>query len=344
MGSSRGPADPPAVSPGTTVRGDPLITSVQHFCLHDGPGVRSLVFFKGCPLRCAWCQNPETWEVAAELAFRVHLCIGCGRCVEVCPVRAVTAPGRRDARVCRRCFICVDGCPSGALTRYGLHYRLSALLEELRPEFPLYRDSRGGVTLSGGEATLFADFAADLVAGLKDEGVGTTLETCGLFPRTGSIQRLMDGLDLVLFDLKVFEDAEHLRHCGAGNRLIKGNLAELAGRAAGGPGGGAGPAVWPRLPLVPGFTDAEENLAAWADLLTGLGLSRLTIIPYHRLGETKREWLGREPGPLIEPPDPAAVERARRFLRSHGLETYAPGEEDWPPLRAGPRRSQEEGG
>lgn len=320
MGSSRGPVAP-------------LVTAVQHFCLHDGPGVRSLVFFKGCPLRCAWCQNPETWESTADLAFRSHLCVGCGRCVEACPERALAAPGRRDSDRCRSCFGCADGCPSGALTRYGDRATVEDLLEELRPEFALHRRSGGGVTLSGGEATLFPAFAADLAGRLRREGIGVALETCGLFTRNHATDRLIGNLDLILFDIKVFDDAAHRRHCGAGNRPIKENLTELVRSV--GPGLGRGPTVWPRLPLVPGFTDAEDNLAAWAEFLSGLGLTRLTVIPYHRLGESKREWLGLEPGPRLEPPGAPAVERAYQVLEAHGVEPCAPGEEAWPPLLQG---------
>ncbi len=325
----------------------PLVISVQHFCLHDGPGVRSLVFFKGCPLRCAWCQNPESWRAEPELGFKAHLCIGCGTCAAVCPSGAVAPPSPRrgapgpggslrpvrDPSRCRLCFTCSDRCPGGALVRFGVPRTVESLLAELRPEFPLYRTSGGGVTLSGGEPTFQAGAAADLAMALRAEGIHVALETCGFFApsREGDLAapaeaaRLLGSVDLVLFDVKVFDEVEHRRLCGAGNASIKENLRLLAGAAA----RGKGPAVRARLPLVPGATASEENLAAWAAYLRECGLRELTPVPYHNLGVSKREWLGRDAGPAFRPPGEAELAAAGRVLSAAGIAISAPGEEDW---------------
>jgi len=298
-----------------------LVLSVQHFCIHDGPGVRSVVFLKGCPLRCSWCQNPESYAAAAELAFKDHLCVGCGGCVEACPHGAREAPGLPDRDRCQRCFACVDGCPSGALVRYGEERSVAALVEDLRPEFDLLRDSGGGVTLSGGEPTLHAGYAAELAAALRDEGIHLALETCGQFdlPRAAA---LLDCVDLVLFDVKLADAGALREHCGGDANRIRDNLETLALRPD-------GPRVWPRLPLVPGVTDSQPNLRSWATLLSDLGLTRITLVPHHALGSSKRTWLGLAPAPQRPSATADHLSAARETLRREGIVAFTPGEEDW---------------
>ncbi len=319
--------------------GHPLIFSVQHFCLQDGPGVRSLVFFKGCPLRCVWCQNPESWSPGAELGFKANLCVGCGTCVKVCPHGAMgksaawasVPPWRNPAR-CRLCFSCVERCPAGALVRFGVARSVESIVEELEPEFALYRSSGGGVTFSGGEPTLHVAFAAELARRLRTEGVSVAMETGGEFALTSETGRLLRNLDLVLFDIKVFDDLEHRRLCGGPNRRVKENLAALARAAA----QGRGPAVVPRLPLVPGLTDGVENLLGWGGLLRDIGLPRVDIVPYHSLGESKRAWLGLAPGPALPAPSERDLARARATLASAGIVSHEPGEAPGPGTASGP--------
>ncbi|MHB8876452.1 MAG: glycyl-radical enzyme activating protein [Myxococcaceae bacterium] len=303
---------------------EPQVLQVQHFCLHDGPGVRSLVFLKGCPLRCAWCQNPESNRAGPERAFKAAKCIACGTCVEVCPEAAIDAPGRHDPAKCRLCFRCVERCPAEALVRFGEPRTAESVVEEIRPELPLLRSSGGGVTLTGGEPALHPELATALALAFRALEVHVAMETCGHF-RHEDASALLSSLDLVLFDLKLFDDGEHRRLCGAGNGKVKENLRALAAAR----GAGAGPKVWPRLPLVPGMTDAEENLRGWAGLLRELGLTRLTLVPYHRLGEGKREWLGLPPGPAVQPLTREALEAARGLLAAEGISACAPGDEDW---------------
>jgi pyruvate formate lyase activating enzyme len=213
---------------------------------------------------------------------------------------------------------------------------VASLLAELRPEFPLYRTSGGGVTLTGGEPALWAGFAADLAEALRAEGIPVAMETCGLFPTSGvagsreattgvaaDVGRLLRSLDLVLFDVKVFNEAEHRRLCGAGNARIKENLRALAATA----GRDGNPVVWARLPLVPEVTAGEGNLGAWAGFLRRCGLSRLTLVPYHSLGESKRAWLGLPAGPAFRAPTEAEIVAARDVLAASGVSACAPGEE-----------------
>jgi len=127
----------------------PLFFSIQHFCLQDGPGIRSILFFKGCPLRCLWCHNPESWSKSSQLAYKKHLCIGCKNCVNICPEGIITEPGIWDLKKCTKCFKCVDVCPSEAMTSFGFPKSIDSILEELKPEYTYYKNSNGGVTFSG---------------------------------------------------------------------------------------------------------------------------------------------------------------------------------------------------
>jgi pyruvate formate lyase activating enzyme len=298
----------------------PLLVSVQHFCLHDGPGIRSVVFFKGCPLRCTWCQNPETWSTEPELAFKPALCIDCRRCVASCPSGSLQRPGARDRSQCRGCFACAEACLSGALHRIGTLETLDGLLEELQPEYPFFHSSGGGVTLSGGEPTLWVAFGAALARRLKQDSIHSTLETSGYFaPETAG--PLLDAVDLVLYDLKLHNSAQHRANCGKDNARIIENLRTLAANRR--------PAIWPRIPLVPGTTDQPENLMGWAQELVSLGLHHVTLVPYHRMGRSKREWLGLDPGPEARVPLDSDLATARRLLSSQGITTHLPGEEPW---------------
>ncbi len=303
---------------------DPLIFSLQHFCLHDGPGIRSLVFFNGCPLRCPWCQNVESWTAQAEIAFKPHLCINCGRCVENCPEHALAEAGKRDAGRCRGCFTCIESCPSGAMSRFGVTRSVEEIVEELRPEFSLFRTSGGGVTFTGGEPTLYPEFAARLAKLLHAEGIDVALETCGYF-NLKRLRPLLQELDMVLFDIKVYDGADHLRICGADNTVIKQNLKSLLEAWS----RRDGPPIWPRLPLVPGMTDGHDNIKGWAGFLRGLGVSFLTIVPYHPMGASKRLWLGLPAGPELRVPQDAELETIEGLFLAEGIRVYKPGEENF---------------
>lgn len=304
---------------------DPLVFSIQHFCIHDGPGIRSLVFFKGCPLRCPWCQNVESWKAVPEIAFKAALCIGCGRCVRLCPEHAVARAGTRDAGRCRLCLRCIEGCPSGALSLFGIARSPEEIVGELRPEFSLLRSSGGGVTLTGGEPTLYPEFTAELAWRLRAEGIDVSVETCGLFDME-RLRPLLRELRLVLFDIKVFDPDLHLRLCGKDNTVIRCNLRTLAEEAR----GRDAPPVWPRLPLVPGMTDDRDNILGWAGFLQGLGISFLTVVPYHPMGEVKRRWLGLPDGPGLRTPTEDEIAGIEELFSAEGIRVYRPGEEEYP--------------
>jgi len=317
--------------------------AVQHFCLHDGPGIRSTVFFKGCPLRCDWCQNPESISPEPQLAFKAHLCVtGCQACVEVCPEGAMTAPGDWNLDRCTLCRACVDACPSQAMVAYGDTQTVDDMLAELEPEFGLQRSAGGGVTFSGGEATMHAAALAELAVRLKAEQLHLTLETSGQFRlkhlteamvQPGSVfdprferqplWQALSRLDLILFDLKLFDRGAHIRHCGATNVHILDNFRWLTALAV----QGRGPQVWPRIPLVPGLTDTPDNLRGLAGVIRAAGLAAVTVLPYHPLGNSKREWLGVAEFGVQGMMSEAAVQAARAILEAEGLRTFLAGEE-----------------
>lgn len=323
----------------------PQVFSIQHFCVHDGPGVRSVVFLKGCPLRCSWCQNPESWSLHAELGHKRRQCVGCGTCVRTCQTGAMKAPGVWSLEQCTRCFRCVDTCPSGALVRFGETRTPAQVHAELAKEFALYRRSGGGVTFSGGEASLFPEFIATLVEPLKNEDIHVAMETCGLFrfQHLRPVAELLDDtgawrafasqilwqaigrLDLLLFDLKIMDRARHREHCGADNVHIHANFKLLAALAR----AGRGPQLWPRLPLVPGITDDEANVRAVARFVRAAGHDAITLLPYHNLGVEKFDWLrmpeGFSAGLLHE----QRLQQARRIVEDEGLRWYESGEEDY---------------
>lgn len=220
-------------------------------------------------------------------------------------------------------------------------------MEELRPEYPFFKSSGGGVTFTGGEPTMHPRFVAELTRSLKRDGIHLAVETCGQFDTGGGshsgkssaddsqgrrrrldepVWDLLSNVDLVLFDLKVFPEAEHRRLCGTGNVDIKQNFGTLATLAA----RGRSPVLWPRLPIIPGLTDAEENLEGWARFLKENGLFHLTLIPYHNLGESKRAWLNIKPAPKLKANIDKALAAAQRTLAQEGITCYLPGEENWP--------------
>lgn len=328
----------------------PQILSIQHFCVHDGPGIRSVVFIKGCPLRCVWCQNPESWSLDAELAHKRRQCIECGTCVETCPEGAMEAPGQWSLDTCTNCFACVETCPGGALTRFGKPLSAAEALAELAKEYSLYHESGGGVTFSGGEASLFPQYLVSMLGPLRRAGVHTAIETCGLFRlkhlrpvdeligdrdawREFSSQilwRAIGELDLVLFDLKIIDNDRHREYCGADNRHILDNFRLLAALA----NSGHGPEVWPRMPLVPGVTDDEANVRAVARMVRESGLSALTLLPYHNLGAEKLDWL-RKPDGFREPMlSPGRLARAREIVADEGLQWFESGDEALETLEA----------
>jgi pyruvate formate lyase activating enzyme len=266
----------------------PLVADIKRHSLEDGPGIRSVVFFKGCPLRCVFCHNPELQNLDRELVFSVGRCIRCGSCVAACPEHASSLErgDRIDRPRCNDCGECVIACPSSALAYVGRSYEIGELVEVLLRDQAYYRESGGGVTLSGGECTMFPEYLEALACALKGEGTHLLVETSGEFDGAWFIDRLLPLVDLIYFDLKIADAEVHRRHTGRGNRRIWENLALLLQQSA--------ERVEVRIPLVPGITATPENLSTLGQRLRALGVRRAILLPYNPLGKEMAMRLGRE--------------------------------------------------
>lgn len=301
-----------------------VILNVQRFSVQDGPGIRTSVFFKGCPLHCPWCHNPESMDGRPELALRAERCLGCGACAPVCvpgeagpvdPASAAAVTGE----VCLRCGACADACPSGARDLLGWRTTVPDLVAELERDRPYYEESGGGVTFSGGEpaAPANAAFLIECLQACSSRGLNTVVDTCGHVP--GDILRsVADRSDLLLYDLKIMDSARHRDVVGVGNELIHANLTALAE---------AGPPLWVRVPVIPGLTDDEPNLLSLGRFVAALGRPiPVYLLPHHGSAGQKYRRLGlADPLAGVARPGESSLEQKAELVRSCGVEVFVGG-------------------
>lgn len=268
----------------------PLITNIQKYSIHDGKGIRTTVFFKGCPLSCRWCHNPETQDYGKELLFYEERCTGCSACAQECPNGAVMpAAGKAYTKrqLCSACGDCADSCVRNARQVCGRSYSDRELTEELLKDSAFYETSDGGVTLSGGEALAQdPDYLEALMCGLFRRGISINVDTCGAVPFP-VFERVLPYTDTFLYDLKLMEEEKHREYTGWDNRQILENLKRLSGKGA---------RIWIRIPVIGGVNDGETQIGRMADFLREeqIHAGQVNLIPYHKTGSGKYRQLGRD--------------------------------------------------
>lgn len=292
-----------------------VVFNLQHYSIHDGPGIRTTVFLKGCPLKCLWCQNPESQDPDPLLFFMAEKCTGCGTCVEVCPngaIKLIDGKSKTDRERCMWKGECASVCPNEARSIIGREMTAEEVFEDLKTDDIFYRNSGGGVTLSGGDPVFQPDFSIAILKLCWSAGIHTALETCG-FLEWGRLKNILKLTDLVLYDIKHMDSTRHKAYTGVTNELILEN-AEKIHRDLKLP-------IFPRVPLIPGYNDSLENLKCTAEFIaTKLdGNNRVHILPYHPLGDTKYLRMERKITTSVTLPSDRQLETARQIFESAGL-------------------------
>jgi len=262
-----------------------VVFDIKRYAIHDGPGIRTTVFFKGCPLQCQWCHNPESWRQCPELGFRKGRCIKCGRCAEICPNQAISLIGElpvTDPDKCSMCGECVDACVAGAREIIGKEMTVDEVMDEVEKDVIFYDQSGGGVTFSGGEPLMQPEFLLVLLSQCRALQIHTAVDT-SCYAEPELVETVGEKTDLFLCDIKHMDNEVHKRFTGAGNELILDNIRRLSEK---------GNQIIIRIPLVPGFNDEKGNIKATGEFAASLtGVIGIDILPYNRGGNEKLDRL-----------------------------------------------------
>ncbi len=299
-----------------------LIFNIQRYSIHDGPGIRTTVFLSGCPLRCIWCANPEGQELRPRIFLNLEKCGGCGRCAQECPRDAIqldSGKSRMNRQVCDSCGKCVDVCPNEARTLMGQWMSAEEVFEEIKKDAIFYESSGGGVTLSGGEPLSQPEFAMEILKRCRQAYIHTGLETCG-HADWHTFAEVVKFVDLLLYDLKHMDPARHKEYTGVSNCLLLDNARRVARELS--------IPIWIRIPVIPGFNDSLENMKATAAFIVeelGKRVEQVSLLPYHRLGETKYERLELNYPLSTRPPGEDELQELEKVFEISGLPVHIGG-------------------
>ena len=287
-----------------------VVFDIKRFAVDDGPGIRTTVFLKGCPLRCWWCHNPEGQLQTPELMFRKTRCTICDECIGNCGRNALSFARRQlvvNKERCDLCGFCAEKCPTDALTFVGKELTVKKVIQEVEKDSLFYDESKGGVTFSGGEPFMQIDFLESLLTECKARGVRTAVDTSGYAP-WDAVERIAEKVDLFLYDIKAIDDAAHRKYAGVSNKRILDNFRRLAER---------GSDLYARFVVVPGINDDKANVLETAEFVKSCGVKQANLLPYHRAGIEKYRGLGRRYrlGTLKSPSDQKLKAIKRQFER-----------------------------
>jgi len=265
------------------------ILEIKGNALDDGPGIRSVIFVKGCPLSCVWCHNPESKKTRPEIAYDARACIQCNDCIETCQQKALSHknPFFIDRNICQTCFNCVDICPTGALSRVGTYMDTEDIILEIEKDLPFFETSNGGVTFSGGEPTLYVDSLSELMQRFRSRGIHTLLETCGYFQWDSFRKKVLPYVDMIYFDIKLMDSKAHQKYCGKSNTLILSNFSKLIREIQ-----NTKIVLLPRIPLIPNITATPKNLKSLAAFLKDHQVGHVQLMEYNPLWVEKNAKMG----------------------------------------------------